>query len=595
MHPGEAHPGVTRRPPTPYPLCMVRRIAGTLFALALAAAPARAQVVRGVVTEDGTSAPVNGAMVIVMELDGTLARRVLTDETGAFIARVDHPGRYVIRVDRIGYESTTTDGFDVPVDGTFQRVTVPIHPVELMGLDVSGSRRCEVRPEEGRATARAWDEARKALEAAAWTISSGAYRYTLLQFTRTYDEHGVKVLNERRRFVRGTGQAPYVSLPGKDLVDDGFIRTNEDRTLTYYAPDAEAFLSDAFLDTHCMHVDEIKDGMVGLAFEPVKGRHLSDIKGTLWIDAATAMLRRLEFQYVNRPDRADVGRAGGEVQFGRLPNGTWVVKDWHVRMPVLATNISHSRYFVRGYEEQGGGVWRVIDAKGATVVEAESSTLSGFVVDSIGTLGLSGARLEVVDAGGGSVTSGEDGSFMLPGLPSGPLSVLVYHPSLDSLALGPVHFVVDAAAGEVSTVRLRLPGVAELLRSACVEAPPTDQPVAMVLGRVRSGDAPADSAQVRIQWLGNRQSSFEASSSAAPPTGGDEGPQWRVEEEKGVAYLRTTLDSRGIFLVCGVPRNTQIRVEASLHGQEPVVRTVTITRSDVVVITSLSIPQAGTH
>lgn len=128
---------------------------------------AAAQTVRGLVAEDGVGTPLAGAMVVLFNSDGEAVDHVLTDAGGAFTTQVDHPGRYYVRVDRIGYASLTTDPFEVPVRGTFQRIDVPIRAIRLRGLDVSGSRRCEVRPEDGRVTARVWDEARKALEAAA--------------------------------------------------------------------------------------------------------------------------------------------------------------------------------------------------------------------------------------------------------------------------------------------------------------------------------------------------------------------------------------------------------------------------------------------
>jgi hypothetical protein len=272
-----------------------------VLALACAGTSLHAQIVRGVVVEEGLDAPVEGAMVILMDLDGRTVDRVLTDADGEFMADADRPGPHLIRIDRIGYESLTTERFDVPVNGTYQTVTLPIRPVELMGINVEGSRRCEVRPEEGRSTARVWEEARKALQAAAWTQSSGAYRYTLLQYSRELEPDGRRVKNETREFQRTLGQAPYVSAPAQELVDSGFVRQNPDRTFTYFAPDADAFLSDAFLDTHCMRLEEVKDGLIGLGFEPVSGRRVADISGTIWIDAATAQLRRLEFRYQDLP------------------------------------------------------------------------------------------------------------------------------------------------------------------------------------------------------------------------------------------------------------------------------------------------------
>jgi len=66
------------------------------------------------------------------------------------------------RVDRIGYESLTTGRFDVRRK-EFQRVTCD-QPVQLEGIEV-GARAGASSGRQGEATARVWDEARKALEA----------------------------------------------------------------------------------------------------------------------------------------------------------------------------------------------------------------------------------------------------------------------------------------------------------------------------------------------------------------------------------------------------------------------------------------------
>ena len=188
------------------------------------ASHAAAQTVRGVVAEDGTGTRRAGAMVVLFDFDGEAVDRVLSDAGGGFTMRADHPGRYHVRVDRIGYASLTTDPFDVPVRGTFRRIDVPIRPIRLRGLDVSGSRRCKVRPEEGRVTARVWEEARKALEAAAWTQSTGIYRYTLRHFVRDLDRSGERILDENRAFKRGSTNVPFVSVPVEGLIADGFVQ-----------------------------------------------------------------------------------------------------------------------------------------------------------------------------------------------------------------------------------------------------------------------------------------------------------------------------------------------------------------------------------
>ncbi len=552
---------------------MKRALLLSLLALALGAGPARAQIVRGQVVEDVTNTPVEGAMVVVVDVGGHVVRRVLTNATGGFIVQVEAPGEYLLRVDRIGYESLTTGRFDVPPEGSFQRIAVPIQPIKLEGLDIEGSRRCRLRNEQGEATARVWEEARKALEAAAWTLSSGVYRYTLLRFERTLEPTLRTVRTERRRFARSTGQAPYVSAPASELVAQGFVRQNPDRTLTYYAPDAAAFLSNEFLDTHCMALESVRDGLVGLAFQPVRGRRMSDIRGTLWIEAATATLRKLEFTYVNLPPGQDMANAGGEVTFGRLPNGTWIVREWSIRMPHVTTTPDRQRVAVTSYEVQGGVVWRVTDQDGRTIVEAETASVSGTVLDSLGSGPVAGASVRADDGAVEAVTTGE-GSFFLPGLAGGLQSLEVTHPSLDSLGLGPVHVSVEAPAGEMASARVRLPGVEELLEEACGGAPNAIRETAIVFARVRRAGSPVEGTPVRALWLGTGQADFEVTARAAPPRAETREPRWRADPDDA-RWLRTTMDGRGIFMLCAVPTRSEVKLEVGT-GEGSLAHTVTV-------------------
>ena len=116
---------------------------------------------------------------------------MLTNATGRFVTEAAHPGRYEIRVDRIGYASLPTEPFEVGVAGTFRTVEVPIQPIELAGLDVEGVRRCELRPEEGRGSRRSSGRRRgRSSRAARWTQSRGLYLYTLLHYVRDLDRSG---------------------------------------------------------------------------------------------------------------------------------------------------------------------------------------------------------------------------------------------------------------------------------------------------------------------------------------------------------------------------------------------------------------------
>lgn len=530
----------------------------------LGAAPAHAQIVRGQVLEEGSNAPVEGAMVVLLEPGGHVVRRVLTDRSGGFIVRSDQPGSYLVRVDRIGYESLTTEAFEVTEEGAFRRIVVPIQPVQLEGLEVGGSRRCALRGEQGEATARVWEEARKALEAAAWTLSSGTYRYTLLNFERDLGTDR-RIVKERRQFQRGTGRAPYVSYPAPLLMEEGFVVENSDRSFTYRAPDAASFLSDEFLDQHCMSIESVEDGLIGLAFQPVRGRRVADISGTLWIEVGTATLRKLEFHYVNLPAGPDYAGAGGEVVFGRLPNGTWIVREWNIRMPLVTVNPDRTRVSIRGYLVQGGVVWRVTDQEGTTVLDSETASVSGTVVDSLGAAPVEGARVRSADGAGEALTGGA-GTFYLPTLPGGLTTLEVTHPHLDSLRLGPVLATVVASAGEVASVQVRLPGVEELLAEACADAPPPQQEVAPVLGLVTRSGQPAEGATVRVRWMGADFQDVELSSRASPPAPDGPSLEWQ-EAPQGGRWLETRLDQRGLFLICGVPKSIPLRVEVSWGGE----------------------------
>src|SRR6185295_10394123 len=100
----------------------------------------------------------------------------------------------------------------------------------------------------------------------------------------------------------------------------------------YHGPDAELLLSDEFLGDHCFLVaaSPVSSSLIGLAFEPAPQRDLPEIAGTLWIDDKTSELRSLEFGYVNAQIPQGLQNIGGKIEFSRLPNGAWIVSDWHI-------------------------------------------------------------------------------------------------------------------------------------------------------------------------------------------------------------------------------------------------------------------------
>ena len=184
-----------------------------LILLATALVPLRssaAQPVAGVVVEEGTGTPILGAMVILFDSTGTKAARALSNAAGRFLVQARDPGPHYITVERIGYAGWTTDPFEPEEIGELLTIQVPVQAIPLEGLDVSGERRCEVRPEEGQATARVWDEVRKALAAEEYTREASLYRYTLLRHKRELDRNARKTIGEETTVWENMPESSFV-------------------------------------------------------------------------------------------------------------------------------------------------------------------------------------------------------------------------------------------------------------------------------------------------------------------------------------------------------------------------------------------------
>lgn len=305
----------------------------------LATSPLAGQTIHGTIVEEGSSQPVAGGFVVLLGSDGTQRAATLSDVQGRFRLEAPGPGAYGLGVDRIGYLSVRTPVFQLPAGRTIEyRLSVRVEPVELSGIDVAVDTECRIRPGEELASARIWEEARKALNATAWTQRTGLLRYAVRSTERQLDPWTRKVEGEQTRTRQGLSRgSPYVALEVSRLAEGGFAHLDGE-TQVYYAPDATTLLSDWFLDHHCFHVvpsGDAEPGLVGLAFAPaVEGKQV-DLEGILWLDEGTAELSHLEFDYTGLPPAMGRVEAGGRVEFDRLPSGEWIVPRWSIRMPVV--------------------------------------------------------------------------------------------------------------------------------------------------------------------------------------------------------------------------------------------------------------------
>ena len=546
-------------------------LAGLILAVGTAlGGELQGQVARGRLVEAGVNQPVGGAMVSLVDRSGRVLEQALTRSgSGLFEVVAPGAGEYRLRADRIGYATSYSGFFRLAAADTLVvQMDATVEPVLLRGLVAEASRVCRVRPEEGLAVARVWEEARKALDAATWTQDRGMYLYEMLKIRRAFDPRGRTVLSEDRSYAQGYRKAPFVALSADSLASKGFVNLTPEESV-YWAPDAEVLLSDIFLDTHCFKIEGGSNdapGLVALRFEPVLERDVIGIKGTLWLDDTTAELRYLEFEYKSRnlPRALRAANAGGRVDFRALPNGTWVVESWQIRMAVAGRrNVVSSLIrepVLLGIVIQSGEVLRVHGDEGVVLETGSGQRIRGVVLDSTGQSGLPGARV-FIGGEGAVATTDADGRFELDRLATAEYQVHFTHPYLEDLAYQPESKKarVRGPGKAPPEIRFVAPPLERVLDDVCGDLDRQDDTVTgadgreyatkgVVTGRVNNvSGVPAERVSVRVLALTD---SADSVSSVADPSSKSKQP-----------YVKAVgTDASGVYRACWVPVNTPLKV-----------------------------------
>ena len=544
--------------PSSYRLCAV-------CVLAIVARAASAQTIAGRVLGKVDGAAVAGAIVTLLDSAGRPMTTKLAEDGGSFDFAAPFAGSYTIRVERVGFRSTTTQPFLVrPGEKVDVPITIAGEGVSLRAVKVSADRRCVVRPQEGLATAELWNEARKALNATQLTQMAQAaakarrnpHRFAVRwrKFERDLEPRSLAVRSEELVEMEGEAVTPFVSADPELLARSGYVEGDIAKGSTFYAPDAAVLLSDRFLDTHCFRIQAPekgrRDDLIGLAFEPLRltsdgSRTRVDVNGVLWLDRASAELRYLEYGYVNLPFDADANRAGGREEFRPLPDGRWIVWRWYIRTPGLerrqgaySAQANNWDAIIVRVREQGAELVEVMPSGTSRVSRA---SISGIVFDSLRGSPLAGGRVFLSGTSLAAVT-GADGSYAIDEIPPGKYVVSVLAPRLDSLLLEPPARDVVVSAADVKLIHLALPSPRALSAQLCGE--PMADTASIVLGFVRdTGETKASGASIRAEWT--------------------------TITRQGTAGLRTEptlvesmVSSRGRYALCGVPAGVRYTIRA---------------------------------
>jgi hypothetical protein len=507
-----------------------------------------AQSVEIQLREQGTNAPVSGAVVRLLHQDKELAQG-LTNLSGRAVLTAPSAGLYRIRVNRIGFRSVTMDSIALAAGQTVTKVlTISSAPFTLPTVEVQTKSQCGTKLDDGATVAAVWEQIATALSANVVTQTQWRLPLNVQRFKRTVslDDSVMRDLIVGSYVVHGP---PFGAADPVMLEKNGFVTQDKDGTV-FNAPDAQTVLSDAFVTTHCFRIVPGTNGLIGLAFEPVPKRELSDVKGTLWIDQASSELRSLEFAYTNLHDGMERVTLGGRMDFKRLETGAWIVSYWHIRMPKIHV-IPGETHFLAGQKverpeirdvdyfiEEGGRV-TVVDA---TVTVVTHATLIGTVVDSsAGGAGLAGAVVRLMGEPDSTVTD-STGRFRLVTRSAGTQTATVTHPKLGLIADSSTR-EVHLSLGSTTRTDFGVPTATRFVREFCGK---TEADRAGIVGRALSAAGVGlEGYDIRVTWV---------------VAGADAGGGKFLEEHAETG-------PNGIFVICSLPGHNLFTIRAQKGGR----------------------------
>ena len=484
---------------------MTMRGALVLAFAALAASTARAQVLDVRLRDQGTDKPVLGAVVRLLRGDVEVAQ-ALTNADGRAVLKAPDAGVFRLRVNRIGFKAVTVDSIVLERGATFvKQLSMSSIPFVLPAVEVQTGSQCGTDFTDGAAVAGVWEQVSTALAANVLTQAQWQLPLKVERFKRTLSlkDSVERDLTVGSYVVYGP---PFGATDPAVLERQGFVFDERESTV-FAAPDAQTILSDAFVTTHCFRVVAGPGGRIGLAFEPVPRRKLSDVTGTLWIDRATSELRSLDYLYVKLPRSVDQPSLGGHLDFKRLPSGAWIVSYWHIRMPKLNVIPGDVRMYngqrivrpdtrqLESYIEEGGRVTPLENQSEVALVDALRATAIGTIVDSTTNGPLVGALIRLAGERDSAVTDSA-GRFRLQTRSAGTHVIIASHPKLGLIADGSTK-EAHLSLGGTTRVDFAVPPSLKFVQEFCG---PATRDVGLVGRALSASGTGLEGYEIRITW-----------------------------------------------------------------------------------------------
>ncbi|HYC51794.1 MAG TPA: carboxypeptidase regulatory-like domain-containing protein [Gemmatimonadaceae bacterium] len=529
-----------------------------------------AQTVRGTVTDRATSALLPAVVVQLIDESGAVAVRTITDPSGNYHIAAPRAGRYRVRTLRIGFRPATSDVLMLAPGSEVNRPLVLAGvPFRLDTVRVGGRNPCEVPRDSARATFAVWEQVRTALNAAHVTAGTRAINARVVIYERALEPSRERVVRQAAGIRAGLTARPWNSLSADSLRRGGYVTVGLDGTTTYYAPDLAVLLSDQFVEDHCLRFADRSDAkQLGIEFEPSRDRRgTPDIEGTVWLDRKSGELREMTFRYVNVTREQSFGRSGGEMQFVRMKNGSFIISRWNIRMPQLDTKMvpqpgmrlggaMQAERYVRELRIEGGELALAVLGRDTLWVRPPM-IMVGKVLDSLSQAPIANAEVSVRGAGLHAVTDAK-GEFRIGDALPGDYLLDIRTPDLKKLGAShrtPVSFVDPA-----QPLVLRAPSATLLAQSLC----PSGLDGIVSGSAVISGDSfPPRNVKVVADW-----SEISVVSAGPPGQRGGTPTQGFLRRNR---WVDARTDASGNYRLCGVPVNTAvtIRVEHDSASASP--------------------------
>ena len=535
------------------------------------------------VVELSNGKPIVGANVSLVDDHGMSLLGNFSDPGGHTVLRAPSAGTYVVRADKVGYD--TWNSVILHVTSTAIHVRVGMSPTRIPLTVVARSETaCQLLGPPGTPTGDLWIEIKKALTAAALTETQGLVPLDVDLYERALDRN-LGVVSERTEQRSRIARRPATGISWDQI--DSARRGTVAGGDVYRAPDAATLVSDQFVKSHCFGVIRgygNETGLNGLEFKPAKVGSQAELTGIFWLDPKANSLRALNFDYVNLPIPLRIARTTGRLEFQQLPGGQWIVPRWYIRMPRVAQMTSAdigsppvARDTLLGYQEVGGtsrpagtpapagnATGSATQGKSAQASSAGSLSeaadapaaqafITGVVYDSTTGTPLKGVQ---VSTGGGrfKATTSSGGHYELA--IDGPLSdtIVFEHPRLRLFRVADRVQSISLASGARGQANVLVPSYGTLRKRLCGQNETNTDAQGIAAGYVRDAAGnPVPNAHVWATWqiLWIEQNGRLVSTNQ----------QRTVETDTG---------SDGSYLMCGFTRGAQITAKVGMAGRSTV-------------------------